>query len=250
MAMSLRLSFDEITDIMKLQHRSEVAERTMAFYFEKPKDFQFEPGQFADLRLIDPPETDAEGNRRTFSIASAPHEERLMFATRTRDTAFKRVLRTLSLGTDLQLEGPFGGMTLDKAESRPAVFLAGGIGITPFRSMILKASKQNSRQHLWLFYSNRRPEDAPFLGELVEIQKNNSNYRLIATLTEPERSRQIWTGETGYINTAMLEKYLGELTSAIYYTAGPPAMVAAMLEMLGRGGVPMSHIRSEEFTGY
>jgi len=84
----------------------------------------------------------------------------------------------------------------------------------------------------------------------VEIQKNNSNYRLIATLTEPERSRQIWTGETGYINTAMLEKYLGELTSAIYYTAGPPAMVAAMLEMLGRGGVPMSHIRSEEFTGY
>src|SRR2546425_7917741 len=72
MAMSLRLSFDEITDIMKLQHRSEVAERTMAFYFEKPKDFQFEPGQFADLTLIDPPETDAEGNRRTFSIASAP----------------------------------------------------------------------------------------------------------------------------------------------------------------------------------
>ena len=96
--MSLRLSFDEITDIIKLQHRSEVAERTMAFYFEKPKDFHFEPGQFADLTLIDPPETDAEGNRRTFSIASAPHEERLTFATRMRDTAFKRVLRTLPLG--------------------------------------------------------------------------------------------------------------------------------------------------------
>ena len=70
---------------------------------------------------MDPPETDAEGNRRTFSIASAPHEETLMFATRMRDTAFKRVLRTLPLGTDLQLEGPFGGMTLDKAESRPSV---------------------------------------------------------------------------------------------------------------------------------
>jgi ferredoxin-NADP reductase len=234
---------------MKLQHRSEVAEGTMAFYFEKPEGFQFEPGQFADLTLIDPPENDAEGSRRTFSIASAPHEERLMFATRMRDTAFKRVLRTLPLGTDLQLEGPFGMMTLDKAESRPTVFLAGGIGITPFRSMILEASKQKWPRPLWLFYSNRRPEDGPFLAELGEIQKNNPNYKLIATITEPERS-QNWTGETGYINIAMLAKYLGELMSAIYYTAGPPAMVAAMVEMLGKGGVPMSQIRSEEFSGY
>jgi ferredoxin-NADP reductase len=250
MAMSFRLSFDEITYIMKLLYRSEVADGTMAFYFEKPKDFQFEPGQFADLTLIDPQETDAEGNRRSFSIASPPHEEGLMFATRMRDTAFKRVLRTLPFGTDLQLEGPYGGMTLDKAESRTAVFLAGGIGITPFRSMILEASKQKSRRQLWLFYSNRRLEDAPFLGELVEIQKSNSNYRLIPTLTQPEGSRQTWTGETGYINSAMLEKYLGSLTSAIYYTAGPPAMVAAMLEMLGKTGVQMNHIRSEEFSGY
>lgn len=234
----------------RLQNRIEVAEGTMAFYFEKPNGFHFEPGQFADLTLIDPPENDAEGDRRTFSIASAPHEERLMFATRMRDTAFKRVLRTLPLGTELQLEGPFGAMTLDTAESRPAVFLAGGIGITPFRSMILEASTQKWLRPLWLFYSNRRQEDGPFLNELTEIQKKNPNYKLVATLTEPEKSPQKWEGETGYINSAMLAKYLGQLSSPIYYTAGPPAMVAAMLEMLGKGGVQMSHIRSEEFSGY
>lgn len=239
-----------MTHTSRLKHKTEVAEGTMAFLFEKPKDFQFEPGQFVDLTLIDPPENDAEGSSRSFSIASAPHEEDLMFATRMRDTAFKRVLRTLPLGTELQMEGPFGMMTLDKAESRPAVFLAGGIGITPFRSMIHEASKQKWPRPLWLFYSNRRPEDAPFLSELWEIQKNNPSYKLIATLTEPEKSRQTWAGETGYIKIAMLAKHLGELNGAIYYTAGPPAMVAAMLEMLGKGGVQMSHIRTEEFSGY
>jgi ferredoxin-NADP reductase len=222
----------------------------MAFHFEKPLDFQFTPGQFADLTLIDPPENDAEGSSRTFSIASAPHEEALMFATRMRDTAFKRVLRTLPIGAELQLEGPFGMMTLDKEESRPAVILAGGIGITPFRSMILEAAQRKWTRPLWLFYSNRRPEDAPFLDELAEIQKDNSYYKLIATMTNPDKSRQTWSGETGYIDITMLRKYLGELTSAIYYTAGPPAMVAAMLEMLGKGGVWMNQIRSEEFIGY
>src|SRR5687767_3853269 len=113
----------------RLTEKTELAEGTMAFYFEKPKDFQFQPGQSVDLTLIDPPETDDEGNRRAFSIASAPYQERLMFVTRMRDTAFKRVLRTLPIEAELQLEGPFGTMTLDKEKSRSAVFLAGGIGI-------------------------------------------------------------------------------------------------------------------------
>jgi ferredoxin-NADP reductase len=239
-----------MTYTTRLKNRTEVAEGTMAFHFEKPRGFQFLPGQFADLTLIDAPENDAEGNMRTFSIASAPHEEALIFATRMRDTAFKRVLRTLPIGTALQLEGPFGMMTLGKGESPPAVFLAGGIGITPFRSMILEAAQRKWARPLWLFYSNRRPEDAPFLGELAEMQKANPNYNLIATMTDPEKSRQTWHGATGYINIAMLVKYLGELTSAIYYTAGPPAMVGAMLEMLGKGGVKMSQIQSEEFSGY
>jgi ferredoxin-NADP reductase len=239
-----------MTYTVRLANKTELAEGTMAFYFEKPKYFQFQPGQSVDLTLIDPPETDDEGNRRAFSIAAAPYEEALMFATRMRDTAFKRVLRTLPRGTELQMEGPFGTMTLDNAEPRPAVFLAGGIGITPFRSMIVEASKQKWQRPLWLFYSNRRQEDAPFLSELKEIERDNPNYKLIATLTEPERSRPTWTGETGYINIAMLTKYLGALTSAIFYTAGPPAMVAAMLEMLGKGGVQIDYVRSEEFSGY
>src|SRR5215472_8730648 len=84
----------------------EIAERTMAFHFIKPADFQFRPGQAIILTLLNPPETDAEGNRRTFSIASAPFEDQLMFVTRMRDTAFKRSLKSVALGTEIRIAGP------------------------------------------------------------------------------------------------------------------------------------------------
>ncbi len=83
----------------KLKSKKVIAEGTEAFIFEKPAGFEFKSGQTIDLTLINPPETDAEGNTRTFSIASAPHEEDLMIATRMRDTAFKRVLGKMEPGT-------------------------------------------------------------------------------------------------------------------------------------------------------
>lgn len=102
-----------------LSGRDEIAEGTMAFHITKPADFQFRAGQSIDLTLIDPPETDAEGNTRAFSLASAPFENELMIATRMRDTAFKRVLRSGSLGMNLKVEGPSGSFVLHrKVEKR------------------------------------------------------------------------------------------------------------------------------------
>ena len=121
--------------IVQLKNREEVAHGTMAFHFEKPTGFEFKPGQSVDVTLLDPPPMDAEGAIRTFSIASAPYENELVVATRMRDTSFKRVFATLPLGTEMKLEGPSGSFTLHKNAAKPAVFLAGGIGITPFRSM-------------------------------------------------------------------------------------------------------------------
>src|ERR1043165_676841 len=121
---------DSQVRILQLSSRSEVAERTLEFRFAKPLSMTFKAGQFMDLTLLDPSETDAEGNTRGFSINSAPDDPELIFTTRLRDTAFKRVLRSLPLGTAVQLNGPFGNFTLHNKESRPAVLLAGGIGIT------------------------------------------------------------------------------------------------------------------------
>ena len=235
---------------IRLKGKSEVAEGTMAFYFERPTGFQFKAGQFADFTLVNPPETDEEGNTRSFSIASAPYEDDLMIATRMRDTAFKRILKTLAAGSEIQLEGPFGGLTLHEDAKRPAVFLTGGIGVTPFRSIALQTTHERSPHLLWMFYSNRRPEDAAFLDELTKLQTEKSNFKLVSTMTNVAESRKHWNGETGYIDKQMLSKYINELSGPIYYIAGPPAMVDGMTKLLSDAGVKATDIRSEEFFGY
>lgn len=238
------------TDTVKLIRREEVAVGTLAFTLEKPPDFQFTAGQFAVLTLIDPPETDAEGNRRIFSIASAPHEDGLLFAVRLRDTAFKRVLQSLPLGTAVSLKGPLGSFTLPADATAPVVFLIGGIGITPVRSLVVHAAHAKLPHSLFLFYSNRRPEDAAFLTELQALESQNPNYHLIATVTEAATSAQPWRGETGYIDRAMLERHLPDLQASMYYLAGPAAMVGAMRQLLESVGASDDRVRSEKFTGY
>jgi ferredoxin-NADP reductase len=229
---------------------NEVAEGTLAFALKKPAGFSFKAGQSIDLTLLNPAESDAEGNTRTFSIASAPDENELLFATRLRDTAFKRILRNMQPGTKLKLDGPMGSFNLHKNASKPAVFLAGGIGITPFLSMIREAARQKGPHQIHLFYSNRRPEDAAFMDELDATQKRNPNFHLIATMAEMEKSRKSWNGERGFIDAAMLKRHLAQLNGPIYYVAGPPAMVAAMKDMLVKAGVDEDDVRAEDFAGY
>src|SRR6266702_3660468 len=234
----------------QLTGREEVAEGTMAFHFVKPTGFDFMAGQSMTVALVDPPETDAKGNRRNFSIVSAPFEGELAIATRIRDTAFKRVLKTVPMGTKVHLRGPGGMLVLDGNASRPAVLLAGGIGITPFVSMLRQAAHDRLPHKLFLFYSNRRPEDAAFLDELIELQRRNPNYRFVGTMTEMEKSRRPWKGERGFIDKAMLERHLDVLPGAVCYMAGPPAMIEAMQKMLLDAGVGSENILSDEFYGY
>jgi ferredoxin-NADP reductase len=234
----------------KLVSRQEVAERTMAFHFEKPSGWTFKAGQFIDMTLVSPAETDAEGNKRGFSIASAPEEATIMIATRLRDTAFKRVLQTVPVGTAVTIEGPFGNLALHNNATRAAVILAGGIGITPFRSILIDAARRRLLHRIVVFYSNRRPEDAAFLDELVSLQKENPAYTLIASMTEMTKSRRSWDGETGLIDEALLSRHLKGAVSPIYYIAGPPAMVKGLHEVLNGIGADDDDIRSEEFIGY
>ena len=222
----------------------------MAFHLEKPVDFQFKAGQYLNATLIDPPETDAEGNTRSFSIASAPFEVDLVFASRMRNTAFKRALKTLTLSREVWISGPFGSFMLHADTSRTAVFLVGGIGITPFRSIILQAARDKLAHSLYLFYSNRRPEDAAFLDELQRVEEQNPNYKFIGTMTDMRNSQRVWQGETGHITPQMLTKWIPDLKGPIYYSAGPPGMVAAMRQLLANSGVGEDDIRTEEFTGY
>ena len=235
---------------MKLKERKEVAKGTMAFLLEKPAGFEFKPGQAMEVKLENPPETDAEGNSRAFSIASAPHEPFVMFATRMRGSAMKNSLKRIPLGTELQVDGPWGDLKLHTRAARPGVFLAGGIGITPFRSIVLDAAKNKLPHKLWLFYSNHTLEDAPFLEELERAEKENPNFKMIATMTDMAKSSRPWRGKTGFVDKAMLSEAIGDLNAPIYYIAGPGAMLNAMKKMLLEAGVNEDDVRAEEFAGY
>jgi len=234
----------------KLTASETVAEGTMAFHFARPADFKFQAGQSMNVSLIDPPETDAKGNARTFSIVSAPHETELVIATRMRDTAFKRVLKSMPTGGRVGLRGPAGMFTLESADARPAVFLAGGIGVTPFMSMLRDAAHSRLGRDLWLFYSNRRPEDAAFLEELAALPKRHSRCHFVGTMVEMAKSGRPWNGETGFLDRAMLERHLKDLAASVYYAAGPPGLVEAMRKMLADAGVEDEAIRTDEFFGY
>ena len=234
----------------RLLNRVEVAEDTIAFHLEKPFGFEVNPGQSVDLTLINPPETDSEGNTRTFSIASCAFENQLTFATRMRDTAFKRSLKKVALGTVVRMDPAMGSFTLHRNSAKPAVFLAGGIGITPFYGVVRQADHDHARHKLYLFYSNRRPEDAAFLESLQVLDQTKPNFRLIAAMTEMAQSRKTWNGETGRINKEMLARHLSTLHGPIFYIAGPPAMVTGMRKMLAAAGVDEDDIRTEEFAGY
>ena len=234
----------------KLIGKEQVAEGTMAFHFEKPPGFAFNAGQSADVTLFNPPETDAEGNTRTLSIASAPFEGKLTFATRMRDTAFKRSLAKLPPGTPVKIASALGSFTLHKNSAKPGVFLAGGIGITPFLSILRQADHERAAHKLALFYCNHRPEDAAFLEALQKLATTNSNFRLVGTMTKMAKSGKKWDGETGRIHKEMLSSYVSDLHGPIYYVAGPPGMAAGMREMLVAAGVDEDDIRTEEFPGY
>lgn len=234
---------------LTLDRRELLAERTMAFHFRKPERFTFVAGQALDVTLVNPPETDAEGNVRTFTIASAPQDEDLVVATRLRDTAFKRVLSSTPIGGHVQAEGPDGTFTLHEDAGQPAVFLTGGIGITPFRSMARDAAARTLAHSIWLFYSNTRPEDAAFLDELQQLAAATPSFHLVPTMTDVAKSHPRWRGETGVIDRAMIGRRLPVLGPR-YYVAGPPAMVIAMRQMLTAAKVKDTDIQREEFSGY
>ena len=156
----------------------------------------------------------------------------------------------MPLGTPVRLEGPFGNLTLHADATRPTAFLAGGIGITPFRSILVHAATARLPHRLFLFYSNRRPEDAAFLDEVQALERENPNYTFIGTMTDMAHSQRPWHGETGQVDQAMLARFLNGVGRPIFYIAGPPQMVSSLHEMLRRTGVTDADIRAESFTGY
>jgi ferredoxin-NADP reductase len=235
---------------MTLVDRQSIARDTMAFWFDaKGTNFEFRAGQHADFVLTQPCVGSASDNARTFSLASPPREKGpIMIAMRMRKTDFKNALMAAALGTKFMVSRSSGLFTLHRDITRPAVFLAGGIGITPIRSILRHAAQDRLPHKLYLFYSNREAEDAAFLEELEGMSTQNPNFLLIPTLTG--HKTLTWPYEKGHINREMLVRHLLGLNGPVYYIAGPSGMVAAMTDLLRSSGVSDEDVKTEEFGSY
>jgi len=234
----------------RLIKTEQVAAGTAGFAFELQDRFTFEAGQTCDLTIPAAPYQDEKGWSRTFSIASSPSDApRILVATRLTGSAFKRTLLESAAGFEIDIDGPFGSFVLHKNVAKPAAFFAGGIGITPFRSIVKDATERRLPHRMTLFYSNRTAESTAFLADFESWQAANPNFRLVASIDKPPDDG-LWRHHTGLMNAAFIEPYLSGSANAVCYVAGPPGFVKAVRAALDELRVDPDNIRTEEFNGY
>jgi ferredoxin-NADP reductase len=232
----------------KIKEKREVAKGTLMVVFDLlGQEVDFRPGQYFWVTLLDPPYDDEKGPRRHISVVTSPTERGVLgLCTRLRDSAFKRSLAELPVGTEVEVEEPKGSFVLPEGTDRPYVFIAGGIGITVFRSMLRYIADKGLPYRVTLVYSNRDQESAAFLDELQALELPGG-FRLVATMTQDPG----WAGETRRIDAELLRVHLDqELGSYTYMVAGPPTMAEGTVETLKSAGIPEEQISSDGFSGY
>lgn len=258
---------------IKFLSKKEVAIGTNEFDFAKPLEFSYAAGQYLIWRFPDLSPVDEKGNQRDLTISSAPFEKHLSFATRLRDTSFKNWVLQMHPGDEIEIDGPHGHLVLPEKTNKEVVFLAGGIGVTPFKSIAVQAARDKSPQKIKLFHFDKSAKDMPYFQELHDLHKINPNFQYIPALTTPTPD---WSSDNGHLTPDLLKKYLntnpariaparnashteaggtqsvaGGLNSYLYFAAGPPAMVEAIRDTLVyEAKISAENILSENFGGY
>jgi ferredoxin-NADP reductase len=232
-----------------IKETREVAQGTLLVVFDlQGQEVDFRPGQYFWVELPDRGHEDEKGLRRHISVVTSPTERGVLgLCTRMRDTAFKNTLAELQVGDEVDVEQPKGDYVLPEDTSPHYVFVAGGIGITVFRSMLRYIADTGEPYRVTLVYSNRDRASTPFLDELQELERTLPGFELVLTMTQDDG----WEGESRYVSAELLSDHLeGELGGHTYLVAGPPAMVEAVTGQLSAAGVPDEQVLPARFSGY
>ncbi len=215
---------------------------TRAIEVEKPKAFTFRPTQFTFLQL----QTESGMDARPMSLATSPTRPHLEYAVRLSDSAYKRAFAALQPDDEVRVFGPIGDFVLH--ETRPAVLVAGGVGITPLKGMAEYAADKALPIPIRLVYSNRSEDEIVYRRELEALETLNPHFRMLNTLTRT--TDRGWKGATGRIDSKLLQEAARDLADPIYYVSGTPSMVVGVLRLLRSLDVPDASIEVEAFRGY
>jgi len=222
---------------------------TFAFTFERKSDFKFIPGQYMEWTLPHK-DTDSRGNRRYFSIASSPTENDIMMTVKfyNPSSSYKKALFNMIEGQKIIASQVAGDFTLSKDFKKPLVFIAGGVGIAPFRSMIQYAIDKQLQSNIVLFYSNRTANEILF----SDIFQKAESYgvKTVYTLTDVNNIPVDWQRERGYITEAMIKQNVGDYYQRTFYISGPQLMVQNFEKLLLEMKVKKGNIITDFFPGY
>ncbi|HSX40660.1 MAG TPA: hypothetical protein VLF68_03525 [Candidatus Saccharimonadales bacterium] len=234
---------------LPLRLKKIIAPQTYLFSFSKPDDFHFAPGQYMEWTLPHK-NVDSRGTRRYFSIASSPDEQDLLILLKyyTPPSSFKKTLVSMEQNQSVIASQLAGDFILPKDTKKPLVFVAGGVGIAPFRSMVAQIIEKKQQRDIILFFANRHKEDIVF-ADLFE-QAKLYGLKTIYTLTDIVAVPPDWSGEKGYITTQMLQKYIPDCQDRIFYLSGPQLMVERFKTTLEQMHIKKNHIVVDFFPGY
>jgi ferredoxin-NADP reductase len=214
-----------------------------SFRFPRPAALNYKAGQFFFVTL----KADGKELNKHFSFSSSPTEKtHIEFTKKLSDSDFSTALKALKAGDWARIDAPYGKFTFE-GEHEKIGLLAGGIGITPFKSICQYCTDMRLDTKVTLLYGNRTENEIAFRKELEALQRQNKNLKVVFTLNEASGE---WKGATGLITAEMIKKEIPDYEETAFYTCGPPKMVEIMEKLVEQMGLPKTQLKREYFTGY
>ena len=232
---------------LTLKESREVADGTRLFIFDKPEGYEFQAGQYVALTVPNLIAPDEKRGIRSFSLSSAPCQDEIWFTMRNGESGFKKTFWAMQPGSIITVTKPVGFFTLNAEDPRPVVFLVGGIGITPVRSILTQAAHDGSKQAFTLFYANRFLKDAAYHDEIGALDL--PGLKIVDVLSQSDEVCTPHENEHGYICEEFLSKHVDRIADSLYYIVGSPDFITAMETMVLGLGVPKEQIKKDPFTG-
>jgi glycine betaine catabolism B len=226
-------------------HSERQASNIITFWFKPPQPIRYEAGQFIEM-FLPHPNPDERGIKRWFTLSSAPTDAPLIAITTKfaiPSSSFKNTLKDLKKGDPVEIIEPMGDFILPKDAAIPLVFVAGGIGITPFHSIIRYLSDKKEHRDIYFLYAIHSPKEQIF-------NKLLSSYPLKKYQVLAQRSDAHWQGEKGLLNAQKILEFIDELSNKLIYISGPEMMVEKFNADLLKLGVPKSQLVGDYFPNY
>lgn len=197
------------------------------------------------------PKTDSRGNRRYFTLASSPTESEVRIGVKfnKRSSSFKKALLALDSHTPLVASQLSGDFVLPKDRRQKLVFIAGGIGVTPYRSMVKYLLDSHEARPITLLYSARTSEDFAYT-DIFEQAKQAIGLKTVYATTDTSSDIQGDHVRSGRINAAMIQQEIPDYMERLFYISGTQAMVTSLQQVLVDLGVPRHQVKVDYFPGY